>query len=99
VEYREDRATKRFSFLTGAASGIGQRIAVGPAEAGASVACFDLESSKRLEKTAEQIREFGRQALVVRGNVTRASDLRDRRCRERTGQNPLVGIREDGQLS
>lgn len=67
---------KKISFVTGAGSGIGQRIALGLAEAGASVACFDLESSKGLEKTAEQIRALGHQALIVRGDVTRAGDLR-----------------------
>jgi NAD(P)-dependent dehydrogenase (short-subunit alcohol dehydrogenase family) len=36
----------KISFVTGAGSGIGQRIALGLAEAGASVGCFDLGSSK-----------------------------------------------------
>ncbi len=35
----------KVAIVTGAGSGIGQRIAVGLAEAGASVACFDLETS------------------------------------------------------
>ena len=35
----------KIAFVTGAGSGIGQRIAVGLAEAGASVGCFDLASS------------------------------------------------------
>jgi NAD(P)-dependent dehydrogenase (short-subunit alcohol dehydrogenase family) len=34
------------AFVTGAGSGIGQRIALGLAEAGASVGCFDLESKE-----------------------------------------------------
>jgi NAD(P)-dependent dehydrogenase (short-subunit alcohol dehydrogenase family) len=65
----------KIAFVTGAGSGIGQRIAVGLAEAGASVGCFDLEASKGLEVTVEQIKALGRQALAVRGDVTRAADL------------------------
>jgi NAD(P)-dependent dehydrogenase (short-subunit alcohol dehydrogenase family) len=67
----------KFAFVTGAGSGIGQRIAVGLAEAGASVGCFDLESSKGLEATVEQIQALGREALAVRGDVTRAADLHE----------------------
>jgi NAD(P)-dependent dehydrogenase (short-subunit alcohol dehydrogenase family) len=65
----------KIAFVTGAGSGIGQRIAVGLAEAGASVGCFDLESSKGLEATVKQVQGLGRQALAVRGDVTRAADL------------------------
>jgi NAD(P)-dependent dehydrogenase (short-subunit alcohol dehydrogenase family) len=65
----------KIAFVTGAGSGIGQRIAVGLAEAGASVGCFDLDASKGLEATLEQIQALGRQALAVRGDVTRAADL------------------------
>jgi len=64
------------ALVTGAGSGIGQRIAVGLAEAGADVACFDLpQQAQGLEATAERIRAFGRQALVQTGDVTNASDL------------------------
>ncbi|MBV9489929.1 MAG: SDR family oxidoreductase [Verrucomicrobia bacterium] len=66
----------KIAFVTGAGSGIGQRIAVGLAEAGASVGCFDLESSQGLDGTAEQIRRLGRSALALRGDVTQAAGLR-----------------------
>ena len=63
------------AFVTGAGSGIGQRIALGLAEAGAAVGCFDLRSSKGLDGTVEQVKGFGRRALAVRGDVTQAADL------------------------
>ncbi|WP_043804455.1 SDR family oxidoreductase [Deinococcus gobiensis] len=63
------------AFVTGAGSGIGQRIAVGLAEAGADVACFDLPGSADLGRTAEQIGALGRRALVLSGSVTQAEDL------------------------
>ena len=41
------RLDDQIAFVTGAGSGIGQRIAVGLAEAGADVALFDLAASAR----------------------------------------------------
>ena len=53
------------AFVTGAGSGIGQRIAVGFAEAGASVGCFDLSrSSSGLNETLKKIEEA---VLVMMG--------------------------------
>jgi NAD(P)-dependent dehydrogenase (short-subunit alcohol dehydrogenase family) len=63
------------AFVTGAGSGIGQRIAVGLAEAGASVGCFDLPSSKGLDGTVEQIKGLGRGAIALTGDVTQVTDL------------------------
>lgn len=63
------------AFVTGAGSGIGQRIAVGLAEAGASVGCFDLPSSKGLAGTVDQIKGLGRNAIALTGDVTQAADL------------------------
>jgi NAD(P)-dependent dehydrogenase (short-subunit alcohol dehydrogenase family) len=63
------------AFVTGAGSGIGQRIAVGLAEAGADVACFDLPSSSGLAATADRIRALDKRALVLSGDVTNADDL------------------------
>ena len=64
------------ALVTGAGSGIGQRIAVGLAEAGADVACFDLpQQAPGLEATAQRIRVLGKRALIQTGDVTNASDL------------------------
>jgi len=63
------------AFVTGAGSGIGQRIAVGLAEAGADVACFDLGGSAGIGTTVERIRALGRRALALAGDVTSAPDL------------------------
>jgi NAD(P)-dependent dehydrogenase (short-subunit alcohol dehydrogenase family) len=65
----------KISFVTGAGSGIGQRLAVGLAEAGASVGCFDLASSIGLANTVEQIKKVGGCAIALAGDVTRAADL------------------------
>jgi NAD(P)-dependent dehydrogenase (short-subunit alcohol dehydrogenase family) len=63
------------AFVTGAGSGIGQRIAIGLAEAGADVALFDLPDSTGIGETAGAIEALGRRALVLGGNVTSADDL------------------------
>ena len=63
------------AFVTGAGSGIGQGIAVGLAEAGADVALFDLTASKGLEDTERSVKERGRRALIVRGDVVDGAAL------------------------
>lgn len=64
------------AFVTGAGSGIGQRLAVGLAEAGADVACLDLPSQHAgLEQTAARIGALGRRALLTPGDVVSATDL------------------------
>ncbi len=63
------------AFVTGAGSGIGQGIAIGLAQAGANVACFDLPASTGLDETVSQIQEMGRKALRLTGDVTSADDL------------------------
>lgn len=63
------------AFVTGAGSGIGQGIALGLAQAGANVACFDLATSAGLAETVRQIGALGRQAIGLTGDVTKAEDL------------------------
>jgi NAD(P)-dependent dehydrogenase (short-subunit alcohol dehydrogenase family) len=63
------------ALVTGAGSGIGQRLALGLAESGADVACFDLPSSQGLDATVARIAALGRRAVAARGDVTNAADL------------------------
>jgi NAD(P)-dependent dehydrogenase (short-subunit alcohol dehydrogenase family) len=67
----------RIAFVTGAGSGIGQRIAVGFAEAGADVACFDRRADDGLAATCAQIESVGRQAISITGDVTDKACLDD----------------------
>ena len=63
------------AFVTGAGSGIGQRIAVGLAEAGAAVGCLDLPDCPNLGDTIAGIEAAGGRSLALTGDVTRADDL------------------------
>lgn len=77
------------AFVTGAGSGIGQAIAVGLAEAGANVACFDLPGSRDLAGTVERIQAHGRRALALEGSVTSATDLEAAVARTEVELGPL----------
>ena len=54
------------AFVTGAGSGIGQGIAIGLAQAGANVACFDVSASAGLPATVNHIQGLGRHAVPTR---------------------------------
>ena len=77
------------AFVTGAGSGIGQAIAVGLAEAGAQVACFDLPGSRDLAGTVARIQAHGRHALALEGSVTSAADLEAAVARTEAELGPL----------
>lgn len=64
------RLDSRIAFVTGAATGLGQAIAVGLAQAGARVAISDRPGVS-LDETTEKISAYGRQSLQV------ALDIRD----------------------
>ncbi len=77
------------AFVTGAGSGIGQAIAVGLAEAGAQVACFDLPGSRDLAGTVARIQAHGRRALALEGSVASAADLEAAVARTEAELGPL----------
>ncbi|MDR6234350.1 SDR family oxidoreductase [Pseudomonas oryzihabitans] len=77
------------AFVTGAGSGIGQAIAVGLAEAGADVACFDLPGSRDLAGTVARIQAHGRRALALEGSVTSADELATAVARTEAELGPL----------
>jgi NAD(P)-dependent dehydrogenase (short-subunit alcohol dehydrogenase family) len=62
------------ALVTGAASGIGRRIAVGLAEVGADVACLD-RPGPGLDEVVGEIGQRQRRAVALPGDVTDAADL------------------------
>jgi NAD(P)-dependent dehydrogenase (short-subunit alcohol dehydrogenase family) len=69
------RLDNQIALVTGAGSGIGQRLAVGLAEAGAAVACFDLPGSAGIADTLARIGSAGGRAISTPGDVSNAADL------------------------
>jgi len=78
------------AFVTGAGSGIGQRIAVGLAEAGADVVCYGHSSHGGLEAAAQQIEALGRRALAIEGSVTSADEIAAAIARAETELGPVT---------
>lgn len=68
--------TDRIAIVTGSARGIGRAIALKLAEVGADIVVNDIAAAAdSLEKTAEEIRALGRQALAVTADVSSPEDV------------------------
>jgi NAD(P)-dependent dehydrogenase (short-subunit alcohol dehydrogenase family) len=69
--------TGNVALVTGAGSGIGQRIAMGLAQCGADVALLDRRSDDGLARTADFIAAAGRRSITVAADVTSAEAVGD----------------------
>lgn len=69
--------TGRVALVTGAGSGIGQRIAIGLAQSGADVTCLDRRQDGGLAETVAAVQNAGRRALSVTADVTDKAALAD----------------------
>jgi len=67
----------RVALVTGAGSGIGQRIALGFAQCGASVACLDRRTDGGLAATLEMISSSGQKAIAINVDVTQKVDIQE----------------------
>jgi NAD(P)-dependent dehydrogenase (short-subunit alcohol dehydrogenase family) len=65
------------AFVTGAGSGIGQRIAMGLAQCGADVALVDRRADDGVALTADYINTSGRRALQIAADVTDGEALKE----------------------
>lgn len=63
------RLTNRVALITGADSGIGRAVAIAFAREGADVAIGYLSEDEDAEDTARLVRDAGRQALLLRGDL------------------------------
>ena len=66
----------KVALITGGGSGIGRGTAVRLARDGANICVVDIDEAGG-EETAAEVREFGRDALVVRANVASKAQIQD----------------------
>ncbi|MEV8213175.1 SDR family oxidoreductase [Leifsonia sp. NPDC077715] len=71
------RLTGKVALITGADSGIGKAVAIAYAREGADVAISYLSEDADAEDTAKWVREAGRTALLLRGDVSDPQHCRD----------------------
>jgi len=83
------RLAERVALITGADSGIGRAVALAFAREGADIAIGFLENDDDANETARHVREAGRRALLVRGDIAD-----DRVCERIVAQT----VRELGHL-
>ena len=77
------------AFVTGAGSGIGQRIALGLAQVGADVACLDRREDDGLADTAAMIATAGQRAFTITADVTEKDSLIEAVARAQAELGPL----------
>jgi len=69
--------TGKIALVTGASRGLGQGIAHCLAKAGAHVVVNYVSSKEKAIRVAEEIRELGREALVLQGDVGKEDDVKN----------------------
>jgi NAD(P)-dependent dehydrogenase (short-subunit alcohol dehydrogenase family) len=79
----------RIAIVTGAGSGIGQRIALGLAQCGADVACIDRRTDGGLDETLSMIAQTGRKAIAIAADVTDRAALEAAVTRTEAELGPL----------
>jgi NAD(P)-dependent dehydrogenase (short-subunit alcohol dehydrogenase family) len=65
------------AIVTGAGSGIGQRIAMGLAQCGADVGCLDIRDDGGLRVTSELIEKAGQRSIMLKVDVTDREAMND----------------------
>ncbi|MAU96704.1 MAG: short chain dehydrogenase [Fulvimarina sp.] len=81
--------TGRVALVTGAGSGIGQRIAMGLAQCGADVALLDRRTDDGLAQTADFIAGTGRKSVRIAADVTSGTALAEAVTRAEAELGPL----------
>ena len=79
----------RVALVTGAGSGIGQRIALGYAQCGAAVACVDRRTDGGLDETVSWIEAAGGKAIAIAADVTSKPAMADAVARTEAELGPL----------
>jgi NAD(P)-dependent dehydrogenase (short-subunit alcohol dehydrogenase family) len=81
--------TGNTALVTGAGSGIGQRIALGLAQCGADITCLDRREDGGVTDTVEMIEKAGRKAIAISADVTSRAALGEAVARTEAELGPL----------
>ncbi len=65
----------KVAIVTGASRGIGKQIALTLAKAGANIVINYKQNMDQAEEVANEIRDFGQEALVIKADVSKAEDV------------------------
>jgi len=71
------RFENKKALITGGSKGIGRAIALRLAKEGADVAIVFVKDETSASKTVEKIKEFGREAIAVKGDVSDPGELKN----------------------
>jgi NAD(P)-dependent dehydrogenase (short-subunit alcohol dehydrogenase family) len=82
--------TGQVGLVTGAGSGIGQRIAMGLAQCGADIALLDRRSDDGLAQTADFIAKTGRKSVQITSDVTSGEALAEAVAQTQADLGPLT---------
>lgn len=69
------RLQDRVALITGSSSGIGKELAIGFAEEGADIIVNYNRREKEAQDTASSVRAFGRDALVIKADVSKKTEV------------------------
>jgi len=72
-----ERFKNKKALITGGSRGIGRAIALRLAEEGADVAIVFVKDETSANKTVEEIKELGREAIAVKGDVSDPAELKN----------------------
>lgn len=68
------RLKNKVAIITGGGRGIGEGICLGFAREGADIAITDVDLANA-ERTARKVKELGRRAIAIKGDVAKSSDV------------------------
>jgi 3-oxoacyl-[acyl-carrier protein] reductase len=72
----DSRYSGEVAWVTGSSMGIGRAVSIGLAEQGCDVAVHYNSSEDAAREVGERIESFGRDVLLLKGDVTDAGDVR-----------------------
>ena len=94
-----DSLKGQIALVTGASRGLGRAIAIAFAEAGADVAINYNQRSSEAEKTADDVRSFGRRAIIIQADVANTACIRTSRSTSQSEKPSRSSAASEGHIT